>query len=272
MSYRLSSKKRQQRKNFWLKSVVALFVSLVFLGFFLLLGGTIASLSSGVVETADGAKSALRGVASNKQDLIEENQVLKNELARQSVDRQIQSSLIQRNNELLTELGRGGEVRKVLAGVVKKPPFSPYDIYTVDAGTENGVAVGNLALFSDYVTLGQVSRVNTTGAKITLFSAPGKETEMIIGGQVFTVRGQGGGSLEVRVPRDFDVEIGDVVTLPSYRLYAVGSIAGIDFRPQDSIKKLTIKVPVNIEAVQVLSLVPYITDTFDEITEIPSTQ
>jgi len=177
-----------------------------------------------------------------------------------------------RNNELLAELGRGGDVPKIVAGVVTKPPFSPYDIYTVDAGTENGVQVGNLALFSDYVSLGLVSRVNTTGAKITLFSAPGKETQMILNEATFLTTGQGGGSLRIDVPRDFEVETGDQVTLPGYNVYATGIVAGIEFKPQDSIKKVLVKVPVNIEAVNLVSLVPYITNTSDEITEVPNTQ
>ena len=272
MSYRLSSKKRQQRKNFWLKTLVAIFVFLCALGLFLLLGGSVATLGSGITSTTNGAKDVLLSSTISKQELLESNTLLEQELERFQADQVAFNALKERNNELLRLLGTTVNEQKVVAGVIKKPPFSPYDIYTINAGLEEGVAVGDLALFSDFVALGKVVRSNSTGAKIMLFSAPRHTTVMDMNDTSFEFIGQGGGTIRVDVPRDFEVVIGDTATVPGYRTYVAGTVQDISFKPQDSFKKVFLKVPVNIESVEVLVTVPYKTVVEDEITEISNTQ
>jgi len=272
MSYQLFSKKRQQRKNLGLKifGVIFFIASCIFV--FSLFGGTFTKASSGVVNATEGLGSLFGAVIGDKEALIIKNEQLQNELDKQTVDRQVQIALIERNNQLLAELGRGEPVQKVLAGVITKPPFSPYDVYTTDAGTENGIEVGDLAMYSDYVALGQVNRTTTTGSKIILYSAPGKETQMVLNKSVFVATGQGGGTIRIDAPRDFQVEVGATVTLPGYNLYVTGLVQAVEFRPQDSFKKVMIKVPVNIEQVNLVSIIPYSKEIPDEITEIPTTQ
>ncbi len=272
MSYRLSSKKRQQRKNFWLKTLVAIFVFSIALGLFTLLGGTITSLGSGVVSVTNNAKDAVFSTTVSKQDLIQENTKLQQEINQMKADEFGIAALRERNEELLRLLGNGTGLSKVVAGVIKKPPFSPYDIYTIDAGLKEGVSVGDLALFSDFITLGTVARSNNTGSKILLFSAPKNSTIMNLRDVSFESIGQGGGTMRVDVPRDFEVAVGDAVTLPGYNVYVAGLVQKIEFKPQDSFKKVFVKVPVNIESVEVVVTVPYNVVTQDEITEISNTQ
>ena len=272
MSYRLSSKKRQQRKNFWLKFFVALVAFFIAGGLFTLLGGTITSLGSGLVSATDGTKDLVFGASVNKQELIESYKVLEQERDELKANSVAFISLRERNEELLRLLGRGGDITKVAAGVIKKPPFSPYDIYTLDAGVQDGVAVGNLVLFSDFVALGRIGRSNGTGSKVTLFSAPQNTTLMNLRSITFEAIGQGGGTIRIDAPRDFEVEPGDAITLPGYGVYVTGIVSEVVFKPQDSFKKVLAKVPVNIESVEVVSMVPYVTKISDEITEISDTE
>lgn len=258
MSYRLSSKKRQQKKNFWLRSVLVLFFIFLFVLVFTFFGGTFTTFSSGTVKVVDSVGSLTAALFADKQELQDENAQLRRMLERETVDLLQQQILVDRNNQLLQELGRPDEPTRVLAGVVKKPPFSPYDIYTIDAGRTSGVNLGDIALYSNFVTLGHITRVTESAAKVDLFSAPGKETFMNLNGAGFLVLGKGGGTLEVDAPRDFEVDLGDKVVLPSYELYVAGAVVDIVQKPQDSFKKIIIKTPVNIELVEVVSIVPYV--------------
>ena len=268
MSYRLSSKKRQQRKNLWLRSIVALVLLGVFVVIFNLLGGTFSWVSSGLVSGTSGVGNMFGVLTSDKQKLIDENTRLTQELARQSADRQMQDALVARNNDLLAELGRQTISVKTAAGVVNKPPFSPYDTYTLDAGSDFGVSVGDVVSFSDYVVLGKITRVTESGSKASLFSAPRIETPVNINGTTFIAVGQGGGTMRVDVPRDFEVEEGHMMLLPGISVWVVGELHDVQFRPQDSFKKLFFKTPVNIEAVEVVSIVPF--SNLDEVYEAPT--
>ncbi len=272
MSYRLSSKKRQQRKNFWLKTIGALFLFGIALGIFMLLGGTVASVGSGVVATTNGARDFVSVATVDKQDLIETNKALQQELDQVRVDGVAFAALKDRNQDLTRLLGRAEDLQKIAAGVIKKPPFSPYDIYTTDAGSDDGVSLGDLTLFSDFIALGQVVRVNNTGAKTLLFSAPQNNTFMNLNETLFEIVGQGGGTMRVDVPRDFEVSEGDALTLPGYEVYVTGIISEVSFNPQDSFKKVFAKVPVNIESVDVIVTTPYRAYTNDEITEVSDTE
>ncbi len=257
MSYRLSSKKRQQRKNFWLRLVATLFFLGIALGVFSLFGGGLAKTTAGIVSTAENVGDSISAIGVSKQELIKENQELRRMLDEQTLE----SSLIQAqkewNDTLLNELGREARIPKVLAGVVKKPPFTPYDTYALDAGRDAGIEIGDIALFSEYVVLGLVTRVTQSSAKLDLFSSPGRTTVVEVNGVNLEAQGQGGGTMHVDVPRDFEVTKGEAIKLPGYELLVVGEVVEILQKPQDSFKRLVVTTPVNIYAVPVVSIVDF---------------
>lgn len=257
MSYRLSSKKRQQSKNRWLKFFLTIFFIALGFGIFSLLGGTFTSLSSSFVQGVGSTTDSVKAVGSDKVELIAENERLQQLLNQQTLDRALQNTIVERNNSLLQELGRASSSEKIAAGVIKKPPFTPYDIYTLDAGRVDGVEEGDLVTYSDFVTLGIITRTTDSGAKADLFSSPGKVTEVILNENFLSATGQGNGVLRIDVPRDFVAEVGDSVILPGYELYVVGTVAEIVGNPQDSFAQVMVRVPVNIQAVSIVSIVPY---------------
>lgn len=270
MSYRLSSKKRQQQKSRRLKTIGVLLLVLLGYGVFLLLGGTAASLSSGTVSVFSSIGDVFRAVGSDKQELIQKNAELQQELDQLQADSFLYDAVVARNNMLLAELGRGEDSSKIVAGVTKQPPFSPYDTFTLDAGRTAGVQEGNLLLFSDYVALGEVHRVTESSSHADLFSTPHKRTRVVLGNSILEAEGQGNGVLRIDVPRDFIAESGDSVTLPGYELYVVGTVVEMLGDPQDSFRSVMVRVPVNIQAVPLVSIVPYTKD--NEATEVSNTQ
>lgn len=257
MSYQLSSKKRQARKNMGIKAILIVFgVAFVTIAFSVL-SNPFTDSTDQALEIGSGGVSFFTALLSNKDKLIAENERLQQELDEQTLDRQQQSQLVERNQELLRLLGRDSSAEYVLAGVVKKPPFNPYDIYTLDAGSEEGVRVGDLVSFSDYVALGAINSVTEAGSKALLFSAANNSTEVSINGDSFTAVGKGGGVMQVSAARDAGVEPGDSLILPGYKLVSIGIVQEVLADPQDGFSRVMVTTPMNVQAVELVRIEEY---------------
>ena len=114
--------------------------------------------------------------------------------------------------KLLGSIGSSTPAKFVVARILSKPNFSPYDTMLVAAG--DSVSPGDL-VFADLNTLiGYVSSVSKTTATVTAYSTPGQNTNVLIGSSSIeaVATGLGGGTLEVRLPRNAPVAVGDLVT------------------------------------------------------------
>ena len=102
---------------------------------------------------------------------------------------------------------------ELVAGVVARPPMSPYDTLILSAGSGSGVREGMTALGQDGVPLGTVSSVWRDFSRVTLYSAPGRETHGWVGAKRLPVilRGEGGGAMSASVPYASEVNEGDLV-------------------------------------------------------------
>lgn len=256
MSYQLFTRKEQKRKQFILQLIVGFFVLLVFVLFLTVFGSGITGVTSGTASLVRNTEVVVQEGMVSKQELLKENALLKTELERVQIMSMLQDALRERNQKLEEELGRRAEV-KVLAGIVKKPPYTPYDIYTTDAGSIEGVAVGDIAVSGDYIVLGVVTRAGEHTSRVNLFSSSGRRTIVEINGYTAEAEGVGGGTLRIAVPRNFESLNGDLVTLPGFRFYVVGTVVDVVQKPQDSFKSLIVKVPVNTHLLSYISIIPY---------------
>ena len=252
MSYRLSSKRRQARKSRALKLIVG--VLLLGLGLFIFsqISGPVSQVSGNIIDAGEESKTFFGALLRSEQALIRENEQLKQELDEERADNVVFNELIVRNQELLQILGRDVAPDFILAGVVKKPPFSPYDIYTIDAGSENGVTVGNIVQFSDFVALGRISDANPTASKVVLYSSASEETMVSINGETYLAEGTGGGTFRIRAPRGAEITPGDVLSLPGYQTLSIGVVQDILVSPQDGFADVRATTPVNIQAVDLV--------------------
>ena len=257
MSYRLSSKRRQTRKNFWLKAFGVIFIIIIIAGLFSILNKPFTDSTDSALEVGDQGVSFIQALLSNKDELIAENEQLIRERDEQTLDRQLQLQLVERNQELKRLLGRDIDSGYILAGVVKKPPYSPYDIYTLDAGSMEGVSRGDLVAFSDFVALGTISSVTETGSKALLFSAPGNTTEVSVNGETFTALGKGGGVLQISAARDAGIQPGDQLILPGYDLISIGFVQEVLSDPQDGFARVMAVTAVNVQAVDLVRVEEY---------------
>ncbi|MBI1975780.1 MAG: rod shape-determining protein MreC [Candidatus Vogelbacteria bacterium] len=117
----------------------------------------------------------------------------------------------------------------ILAGVLVRPPQSPFDMLIIDIGSEDGVHQGDLAVIGQSV-LGVVRATGPRFAKVELLSSAGRETPVLVGEgrMAMEIEGLGGGSFRIQIPRDIHVSIGDAIILPGTKGWVVGMIESMD--------------------------------------------
>lgn len=153
-------------------------------------------------------------------ELESENHRLVSELASATLLLNDRNALLYENKELKHRLGRSDHASTTLAAVVARPPSVPYDIFIVDVGSRDAVAVGDIVSVSGTQVVGRVSEVFTDQSRIRLYSSAGDKHEALVRIQenIFlpiTLRGEGGGSFSSEVPLGSGVKVGSQIFMPS---------------------------------------------------------
>lgn len=165
--------------------------------------------------------------------LREENAALANE----------NQELLQKEKAVTSLEGQG-----IVAGVVARPPESPYDTLVLAAGEKAGVTIGMEAFGAGGVPLGIVSATLADFSRVTLFSAP----HMIVNGWVgkdslpLTLQGVGAGAFSAVAPRAANISVDDTVFLPGPGALPIGKITRIDSTPSLPSVELHIAPALNI--------------------------
>ncbi|MES2668628.1 MAG: rod shape-determining protein MreC [Patescibacteria group bacterium] len=123
--------------------------------------------------------------------------------------------------------------RGVVAGVLARPPVSPYDVLIVDQGSESGMAPGSVVEGPGGMPLGLIESVTASSARVLLFSTPGQETESWIGESRIpvTLIGEGAGSMSAEVAREAGIITGDLVYAAGPGARAVGIVTAVGNDP-----------------------------------------
>jgi rod shape-determining protein MreC len=161
------------------------------------------------------------------------------------------------NKELKALLGRNEKESRILAALLVSPPRTPYDSFVLDAGTEDGVSVGDEVLFGATV-LGRVVAVSRSTATAQLFSTPGIATPVVIwrGGLALPAEavGEGNGAFRLTVPRGAGVAVGDTVVMPGINPAQFGEVAAVETSETDSFATAFARNPVNVSLLRFLEI------------------
>ena len=178
-------------------------------------------------------------LANENASLADENQILSKKLADISALSPSTSTGI--NNSKAVSTG-------ILAGVVARPPESPYDTLVLAAGLNEGVTGGMEAFGAGGVPIGIVSSVLNDFSRVTLFSAPGIDTSGWVGhtNLPITLFGTGAGTLIANVARSANITVGDVVFMPGPGMLPIGAVTRIDGDPSSPSVTLRIQPALNI--------------------------
>lgn len=135
----------------------------------------------------------------------------------------------------------------VVAGVLARPPVSPYDVLILDAGSDDGVAAGDHVSGPGGLPLGRVESVTGGSARALLYSTPGTETESWIGdGRIpVTLIGEGSGAMSAVVARDAGITAGDLVYVAGPGAIALGSVTMVGNDPSSPRTRIDIRPLAN---------------------------
>ena len=195
--------------------------------------------------TEDGADS-FAGLFSSKRSLVLENKKLRDELARAMVKVDLYDDMRKEYEDLKSLTTADASL--IPARVVASPSLIPYDVLILDAGSNDGVVVGDLVYAGDTALLGRITTVGGNVSRATLFSSPANEEHLLhlSSGTPVDAVGQGGGSFSISIPHDIAVEVGDAFTLPEASHSVVAFVTRIETNPADAFQTIYASLPENI--------------------------
>lgn len=198
-------------------------------------------------------------ITRSRAELTAENKKLLFELAVLTAHDKERAALKKENAELKELFGRRREEHGgVLAAVLSKPPIAPYDMVFIDAGEEDGIAVGDFVSGYGETIIGRVAVVSRGTARVKLFSSPGEKFEVIAGKANVSAEaeGLGGGNFRIRLPRGVDISEGDPVIIPSATTQVAGVVSVVRFAPNDPFQDVLFKSTVNMFELRWVEVIP----------------
>jgi cell shape-determining protein MreC len=157
-------------------------------------------------------------------------------------------NLQQENEELKTLLGREAKkTNKILALVLLKPSFSPYDTLVIDAGADLQISTGDQVEVSG-IPIGIVAEVYPHSSLVRLYSSAGNEFPVYIGTDHIEAmaKGQGGNNFMVTLPRESKVQEGDYISIPQITANTFALVNEVLADHDDSFQNVYFSNPVNI--------------------------
>lgn len=253
MSYLQDRKKKQKRYTQLLVTAVVfaacMTVSVVFFDFFSRISHTVFSPVLAMTNRMSMNIKNTKAFFISKTSLLLENQELKQQLL--AIDARLANyEAVFNENEKIKEilLRKPGEKKMLLAGILGTQNKSLYDSLIIDAGSLQGLEVGQRVFAYGDVPIGTITDVFPESAKVALYSTSGQKMSAVLSGSdtFIELMGRGRGNFEVILPRDFDIVEGTLVLLPGLEPYALAEVVTVISDPRDPFKKALLKSPINI--------------------------
>ncbi len=152
------------------------------------------------------------------------------------------------NESLRLQIGQSNK-DKILAGVIGRPTALPYDVLVIDQGEEDGVIQNAPVFAEENRVIGFIAAVYKNSAIVNLVTTPNfTSTVFIYGPNIYTTaNGMGGGVMRIHVPQGINLNVGNIVVVPSLSAGIYGSITAIDSIPSkpEQYGYVTIDTPIN---------------------------
>lgn len=225
-----------------LVAVCALLLRLVAPDAFWSITGPLFRMGDALSENSHAAFSSLadaRALSERNDALVRENAALVSE----------NRALVMRAESFEGLLGSASAISSgILAGVVSRPPQSPYDTLLVAAGREDAVALGMAAFGEGGVPLGIVTALSAHYARVTLLSSPESVVSAWVGldSIPLTLRGRGAGAFRATAPKSAPIQVGDAVFVPGPGALPVGTVARVDADPTTPTAEVYVAPSANI--------------------------
>lgn len=190
------------------------------------------------------------GSMKSSAQLLAENASLQRQLdeLNLSMASSTQAALIQENVDLKDLMGRASTTSYILAAVLARPPFMPYDELVIDIGADASLSTTSLVYAPGNVLIGHVREVLSGSSIVSLYSSSGQTFDVMIGTTHIpaVAKGIGGGQYKADVPHGSAISIGDVVDDSALNDGPFGTVISIFTDPSSPFDTVLIAPPVDI--------------------------
>lgn len=199
---------------------------------------------------------------SDKNKIIEKNNQLLSELENLRINIADYESVKSENQALREELKLKPVGNFIAAGVIARPPQIPLDSMLLDKGSTNGLNNGDLILAGDRILIGKIVEITKNRATVALNSFAGMVSYGYVArtNESIEVSGVGGGSIEVKVPIDFDIAVGDKIMTGGSLQFLVAVVGSIEEDRSSGFKNVLMSLPANISEVNIVFIAPTLSE------------
>lgn len=186
-------------------------------------------------------------ITTTKKELLAENEALRDELDEYKGRLLALQQLRDENVELREQLNVIDQTENfVTARVLVRPAQSTYNTLVIYAGSDDGVAEGDLVTAYETVALGRVVEVFPKTAKVRLFTSPDVTKNVILASEnvALTATGRGAGNMRIELPRDIEVETGTQLLDTTHRI--IGVVRSTIFDPREPFQTVIARSPINV--------------------------
>ncbi len=259
--YRFANQEKKQKVSRTKIVVVAVFLVLVVLLAVFVLAPLLQSVSQGPAWLARSVQNGISDaitMATPKSTIIARNKVLTDQVAGYEAQLIELQQLRDENAQLRKELSYLPVPNETItAQILGKPSQSLMNSMVINAGTAQGVRVGQLVTVQHNLGLGTIVSVSPKTAVVELFGGPQFSGDVLLANKNITVpaTGKGAGNFEIHIPREVAVSDGDFLAFPGNPSVVIGVVKSIIFDPRDPFQTVLARAPVNIQELRFVQVV-----------------
>jgi cell shape-determining protein MreC len=195
---------------------------------------------------------------SSKNSLMEENKNLSDEIENNRIDLIEYESLKYENQKLREALKIKPAGNFAAAAIIARSPQIPLDSLFLDEGTKNGLSDGNLVLAGERILIGKIAEVSKNKSTVALNSFAGMVSYGYVArtNEPVEIKGSGGGSIEAKVPIDFDIVVGDKILVTGSLTYVAAIVGMVEEDKSSGFKNILMSLPVDISKINTVFVEP----------------
>lgn len=251
----LLNSKERERKTYLIWIVVSFLVLFLLKNVVATVASSITSPLYSIRYYIETSSAALPVFIRTRAELLSRIHELEQEVSsQQGVDATLE--YVMEENNSLRELLKTSNSPRIVAGVIARPPYTPYDTIIIDRGESDNIVEHAPVYHGEGTAIGYVRAVFKESALVTLFSSPGVEsTVYLFGSNIFTTAyGEGGGIVRLSVPQGIIIERGDMVILPSLDTGVLGTIDEVQSIPSEPEQHAYVTLSVPLQSMRLVSV------------------
>lgn len=199
---------------------------------------------------------------SSKNKLIEENKNLSDEVENNRLDLIDYESVKYENQKLREALKIKPAGNFTAATIIARSPQIPLDSLFLDKGTKDGLGNGDLVLASERILIGKIVALSKNRATVALNSFAGVISYGYVGrtNEPLEIEGNGGGSVEAKVPIDFDIVVGDKIMVSGSLEFLAAVVGSVEEDHSSGFKNVLLSLPTDVSKINVAFTEPFISE------------